>query len=167
MPVGAQVAGSAAPARGTQQPSAPSAPNPQSGRSGDSRSARRGPGSAYDWWNDTAVQKEIGLSTAQAKRIDDYYQQRAKQMKNVSDSWFKESDELTNMTKAAVVDEATYQLQVIRVEGLRTLLNQSRLLMLYHIQSKELQPDQNKKLQAYFERMDRERQAAAMNGRGR
>jgi len=108
------------------------------------------------WWNNPAVRKEIGLSAEKAKKIDDMYSQRWKELKPISEEFDQERDKLTTMTRAAVVDLGQYRLQVLRVENLRSELNKSRSILIYQIY-KTLQPDQNKKLQDYF---DRERQAA-------
>ena len=134
-------------------PAQPSASN--SGRGGGDR--RQGP--RPDWWNDPAVRKEIGLSAEKAKRIDDMYQTRWKELKPTSDALEREREKLTAMTRAATAEPGQYRVQLLTVETLRSDLNQSRSMLLYQIY-RTLQPEQNRKLQEYFERRNAERQAA-------
>ncbi len=63
----------------------------------------------------------------------------------------KQSEELDKMTRAAVVDESTYLLQVMRVESTRQRLNESRTVMLYRMY-RQLTPDQHRKLQDLLDR---------------
>ena len=157
-----------------EQGSAPSATPATPARSGgDARpSGRGGPGQLPPWWNDPAVRKEIGLSAEKAKKIDDMYQSRWKELKPTSDEFDQERDKLATMTRAAVVDLPQYRLQVLKVEYLRSELNKSRSILIYQIY-KTLQPEQNRKLQDYFDRRNAERQAgsdrgsAGSSGRGR
>ncbi len=105
----------------------------------------------WEWWNDAAVQREIGLAPDQIKRIDDFYQRRNKELEPIVQDFLKQSSELDQMTRAAVTDQATYSLQVLRVEALLSHLRQSRTIMLYRIYL-QLKPDQYKKLQDIFAR---------------
>lgn len=119
----------------------------------------------WEWWNDADVQKELALSADKVKQIDEFYQRRVKDLKPVVDEFMKQFKELDAMTKAAVVDEPIYSMQVLRVESLRSRLNESRTMMLYRIY-RTLQPDQYKKLQDIFDR--RARMAGSTPpGRGR
>jgi len=151
-----------------QNPSASGAGGPAAGRGQDTRlpgpspSAGRGTSQiGWEWWNDADVQKELGLSADKIHQIDDFYQRRIKDVKPIVDEYMKQQKELDAMTKAAVVDEPIYSMQVLRVEGLRSRLVESRTMMLYRIY-RILQPEQNKKLQDILERRFK-----ASNGRGR
>lgn len=99
----------------------------------------------WNWWNDAEVQKELGLSTEKVKRIDNIYTRRSEDLKPIGDEFLKQSGELEKMTRARVVDENTYSLQVMRVESARSKLSESRTVMLYRL-SRELTPEQYKKL---------------------
>ncbi|MEO7189924.1 MAG: hypothetical protein ABI051_02595 [Vicinamibacterales bacterium] len=152
---GAGTTGGVVGAAALQQPASPPGGRPVEGREG-----RGGPGYPWPWWNDADVRKEIGLSAEKAKKINDIYQRRADDLKKIVDEWMKQSDDLQKMTKAALVDEGTYALQVLHVESLRSRLNESRTVLLYRMY-RELQPDQYKKLQDIFARR------SASFGRGR
>ena len=119
-------------------------PVPQ-GRGGRS-TAPRG-----EWWNDAEVQKELALTPDKIKRIDDLYSVRTRNLKPLVAEFVRQSAELEKMTEAAVTDESIYSLQVLRVEAMRSRLNESRTMMLYRIY-RELAPDQYKKLLQIFER---------------
>ena len=105
----------------------------------------------WEWWNDAEVQREIGLAPDKIKRIDDFYQRRNKELEPIVQEFLKQSSELDQMTRAAVTDQATYTLQVLRVEALLSHLRQSRTIMLYRMYL-QLKPDQYKKLQDIFAR---------------
>lgn len=115
-------------------------------RGADTRAAARTPLQPWEWWNDADVKKQLGLGDDRVKKIDDFYQARAKALQPFVDEFIKQSAELDKMTRAAVANEATYSLQVWRVESLRSKLSESRTMMLYRI-SQQLQPEQLKKLQ--------------------
>ena len=135
----------------------------QAGRGGND--PRQGPprqpfGISFEWWNDEAIKKDVGLTEEKVKKINDIYQDRMRQMKPSADEWMKQLDLLDRMTAERMADDATYSIQVNRVESLGMRLRESRTLMLYRMY-KQLQPDQYQRLRAALERMfDR-------NGRGR
>jgi len=122
------------------------------------------------WWSDTAIQKEIGLAPDVAKKIDEAWQAWVKRSKPVFDRYDQEQEVLAKLTRDAMVEPEQYRVQLGIVEGLRSMLNISRLEMVYRI-TKMLKPEQNKKLQDYFERQAALRQqggpGANPNGRGR
>jgi Spy/CpxP family protein refolding chaperone len=102
--------------------------------------------SGWEWWNDTGVQRALVLSPEKVRRIHEIFTRRSEDLKPISDEFMRAFTELDKMTRARVVDEATYQLQVVRVEALRAELNKSRTVMLYRL-TKELTPEQFKKLE--------------------
>jgi Spy/CpxP family protein refolding chaperone len=126
------------PVAGAQPEAAPIQPRPQSGRGGSSMN--------WEWWNDADVQKALGLSPEKIKRIDDIFEKRSRDLQPMAEEFRRQFAELDDMTKSATVDEATYGIQVLRVESLGARLRESRTMMLYRI-FRELQPDQYKKLQ--------------------
>jgi Spy/CpxP family protein refolding chaperone len=151
---------------------APSGAAPAPSRGPDPRQpsgGRSGSQVGWEWWNDADVQREIGLSAEKVHQIDDFYQRRIKDMKLIGDEFTKQFKELDAMTKAAVVDEPTYGLQVLRVESLRSRLIESRTMMLYRIY-RILEPQQYRKLQDIFDRRARmggPGNPGGPNGRGR
>ena len=105
----------------------------------------------WKWWSDVEVQKELGLSPEKVRNIDDYFNRRDADLRPVMHEFVKQSEELDKMTRAAVVDESTYLLQVMRVESTRQRLNESRTVMLYRMY-RQLTPDQHRKLQDILDR---------------
>jgi Spy/CpxP family protein refolding chaperone len=127
-------------------------------------SADQGPGrtaapNAWEWWNDAEIQKALGLSGEKIKRINDIYNRRNAEIQPLFNEFHKQWSELDKMTRARVVDESTYWLQVLRVETARSRLSEFRTMMLYRLY-RELTPEQHQKLQ---EIQDRRRSG----GRGR
>lgn len=100
----------------------------------------------WEWWNDAEVQRALVLTPEKVRRIHEIFTRRSEDLKPIGDEFMRAFTELDKMTRARVVDEATYQLQVVRVEALRAELNKSRTVMLYRL-TKELTPEQFKKLE--------------------
>ena len=119
----------------------------QSGRGDQSRPSRP----RLPWWKEPTIVKEIGLSPDQAKQIDKLWEDRAKEMMGRSDDLKKQDDELKRLIAERKVGADVIALQVDRVEAQRTILAKSRTVMLYRM-SLVMSAEQNKKLQAIFER---------------
>lgn len=128
---------------------------PSQGRGGP------GPGTPWEWWNDAEVQKELGLTADKVKHINDFYVRRNSELGPIVHEWQKQWTELDKMTRERVVDESTYQLQVMRVEQARSRLSESRTVMLYRMY-RTLSPEQHQKLQDILAR-----RADRSGGRGR
>jgi Spy/CpxP family protein refolding chaperone len=109
------------------------------------------------------VKKEIGLRPDQAKRIDDYYTRRMKEIDPVAQEYQKESAVLDKMVTDRLVDDSTLSLELMRYYTLRSSLGQSRAMMDYRI-AKVLDLDQYAKLKAIADR--RLKEAEARRGRG-
>src|SRR5690606_17465369 len=99
-------------------------------------------GTAWEWWNDPVVQKELGLAGDKIKRINDIYNRRNAEIRPLIKEYHEQSVELDKMTRARVVEENTYWLQVLRVETARARLSEFRTMMLYRIY-RELTPEQH------------------------
>jgi Spy/CpxP family protein refolding chaperone len=138
-----------APGNGAQSP--PSVPPPGPGRGGSM---------AWEWWNDVEVQKELPLTTDKVRRIHEIFTRRNDDLRKIGDEYRRAQQELDKTTRERLVDEATYTLQVVQYEALRSRLNESRTVMLYRL-TRELTPEQYKKLQDI-----RDRRIASF-GRGR
>lgn len=109
------------------------------------------PPRSWEWWNDPEVQKELGLSADKVKRINDIYTRRNADLRPIVHEFLRESAALDKMTRERVADDATYQLQVMRVEAARARVNESRMVMLYRMY-RELTPEQHQKLQEILDR---------------
>ena len=114
---------------------------------------------SWEWWQDAEVRLGLKLTEEKARKIQGIFDKRYSQMKPFGDDFEKEYMKLEQMTRERVADEATYALQVSRVEGIGAKLRESRTVMLYAIY-RELSPEQNRKLQEIRD------QRRNRNGRG-
>lgn len=128
------------PAKGSGQ-----APPGQSGQ----RTPERFLGST--WWKDDNIRKELNLTERQVQRINGIFESRVRQITPFHNDYLKQLAELDRMTVERVVDEATYTIQVGRVEALRSKLSETRTVMLYRFY-RELDPAQYQKLQEIWNR---------------
>jgi Spy/CpxP family protein refolding chaperone len=128
----------------------------------------RGPGGpgrddGPKWWQDDAIKKEIGLRDDQIRQIDGIYQRRVKEMAPFAEEYEKQRDAFAAMLRDHTADVAAAQLQISKMQGALTKLDESRWLMVYRMY-KVLEPAQYTKLQAYWEKQQAEWRA---RGRGR
>lgn len=100
----------------------------------------------FTWWKDDNIRKELNLSDRQVQRINAIFESRVRQITPFHNDYLKQLDELNRMTVERVVDEATYTIQVGRVEALRSKLSETRTVMLYRFY-RELDPVQYQKFQ--------------------
>ena len=134
-----------------KQSTTPQTPTPQPGLSRPSQS-QRPPGSPWgEWWKDELVKKEVGLTEDKARKIDAIFQDRSRRLSPIVAEFEKLEAELERLTRERLVDEATYSLQVARVEDFRRRIREGRTILLYRI-IQELTPEQHKKLLALRER---------------
>jgi Spy/CpxP family protein refolding chaperone len=117
------------------------------------------PRQEWEWWNDAAVKKELGLTDAKSREIDRIYQDRSRHAKPFFDNLLKEREEQERMARERLVDDVTFSMQVARVDALAAELRKSRAVMIYRI-SRKLTAEQLKKLEEIQDRRNRE-------GRGR
>jgi hypothetical protein len=110
-----------------------------------------GYGSGWEWWNDEAVKKELGLRPNQAADIDHIYQRRLKDMDPFIQAYVPERALLVKMIADRLVDDTQLNLQILKVNALWSNLNASHTLMLYRI-SKVLDADQFAKLKVILDR---------------
>jgi hypothetical protein len=120
-------------------------------------------GSPWEWWEDEAVKKELGLRPNQAADIDHIYARRVKDMGPVVQALVQEKAVLVKMIADRVVDDTQLDLELTKYDAMRLKLEASRTLMLYRI-SKVLDADQFAKLQAISDR--HEALQAGRRGRG-
>lgn len=114
-------------------------------------SAERFLGGGRQWWKEDRYKKELNLTSQQVREIDWIFADRVKRLTPFYDQWQKERAELDRLAKERTVDDATFSIQVSRVESLRSKLNETRTVMLYQIMRK-LTPQQYQKLQEMNER---------------
>jgi Spy/CpxP family protein refolding chaperone len=118
-----------------QGPGAQSRPSPPVGL----------PPSRWEWWKDADVKKELSLSDEKANKIGQITDNRDRQMTPFAEELRKELETLNRMTKERTTSLTAYQIQVSKVEALRSRLEESRLVMFYRIYL-ELTPSQYQKL---------------------
>ncbi len=162
-PAGTRALSPVALAQQTTPPAQTPSPTPVPGRGAASMQPDRrgGPGRGgpsgqnrlleWEWWKDDEVKRDLGLSDKVAGEIDSYYQQRLRQMMPFAEGFNRELDTLNQMSTERKVDDATYAVQVAKVEALSSKLRESRTVMLYHI-VKKLTPEQVTKLDAARDR---------------
>jgi Spy/CpxP family protein refolding chaperone len=140
----------------------PNTPPGKPAQPGSSTDNQRGGGrpDEWEWWNDAAVKKELGLTDAKSKEIDKIFQDRQRHATPFYEEFLKQRDEQNRMAKERLVDEGTFALQVARVDALRSELMKSRAVMLYRI-SRKLTAEQYKKLEEI-----RDRRRGEGRGRG-
>lgn len=124
---------------------------PGTSTEGQRGGGRPDPRVEWEWWNDAAVKKELGLTDAKSKEIDRIFQERLRHAKPFYDEYMKQRDEQDRMAKERLVDEGTFSLQVARVDALRSELLKSRAIMLYRM-SRKLTAEQYKKLEEILDR---------------
>lgn len=118
------------------------AARPSEGR----RNEQRPPGPPqFAWWKDEAIKKYIGLSQERADEIERIYQEREKNFAPLIaeyEALRKERDILISERKVSSDDLLP---KVVKVEALRSKLNESRTIMLYRF-SQRLTAEQYRKL---------------------
>jgi Spy/CpxP family protein refolding chaperone len=122
----------------------------------------------WEWWDDAGVKRDLGLTDEGAKAIEDLYAARLAEAQPWVDDYLRQREKLDRMTSERSASEASYGLQVSRVEALRSRLAESRMVMLYRIY-KELSPEQYRKLLEIYKKLQqqREQRMHADDGRGR
>jgi Spy/CpxP family protein refolding chaperone len=133
----------------TPAPQVPGAPSRGGQGPGPGRPDTNGP--RAPWWKDEAIKKEIGLREDQARRIDQIYESRAKAIAPWNDEILKQRELLNALMLDRTVTSTAIELQVDRMELPRMKVNESYFVMLHRMYM-QLDPEQNKKLQAIFDR---------------
>ena len=110
----------------------------------------------WEWWKDPDFKKEIRLTDAQSAKIDAIYRARSREYLPFDAELDKQVAEANRLAAERTVSVEEFALQVSRMEALWTKLSESRWVMLYRM-SKELTPEQYKKMQEYRERRTQSR----------
>jgi len=105
----------------------------------------------FDWWKDEAIKKEVRLTDQQSRRIQGIIESRVKQITPTYEEYRKQVALLDQTIKDRTADLATFEVQVGRVEFLRSKVNETRTIMLYRIM-RELDPAQYQKLREILDR---------------
>ena len=106
------------------------------------------------WWNDDVIKKELGLSAAQVKAIDDIYTSSKDELGSYRENMDREHKELDRIIAEGKVEQWQVLRQIDRMETQRTGFNKTYWMMLYRM-NRQLTPEQRVKLQE-MERKARE-----------
>lgn len=108
----------------TPPPANASQPAPKPGERQDRR---------WKWWMDGEVQKALGMSTAQASKIDRIWESSVPSIRAAHGEMEGLEAELSRLIRENTADEAVVALQIDRVEAQRSQINKARSLMLYRM----------------------------------
>jgi Spy/CpxP family protein refolding chaperone len=127
------------------------AEHPAGGGALDEKQARK-------WWRWDLCQAEIGLTQKQSDKLERIFQSLLPDLHRLKEDLDRRETHLSTLlvegTKEAKVREA-----IDRVEEARSELGRTRALMLYRMY-KVLSPEQRRKLKAFWERREKERESA-------
>lgn len=112
------------------------------------------------WWADDRVKKELGLTVAQVKAIDDIYTSSKDELASYRETMDREKNELDRMIIESKVEQWVVLRQIDRMETARSQNNKAFYMMLYRM-NRQLTAEQRVKLQE-LERKARE----SRGGRG-
>jgi Spy/CpxP family protein refolding chaperone len=98
------------------------------------------------WWMDDASKKELGLTAAQVKAIDDIYNSSKDELATYRENMDRERKELDRMIAEAKVEQWEVLRQIGRMETARSNNNTAFLMMLYRM-NRQLTVEQRAKLQ--------------------
>jgi Spy/CpxP family protein refolding chaperone len=120
----------------------------QSGRGKTSASAPQTPAPRpAPWWRDEKSQKELGLTAAQSKAIEDIYNSSKDELAGYRDSIDRERKVLDQMIVESKAEQWVILKQIGRMETSRSDFNKTYYMMLYRM-NRQLTADQRTKLQA-------------------
>lgn len=85
------------------------------------------------WWKDESVKKELGLSIAQAEKVDRIWESTVPSLRAAHNEMEGLEAELSRLIRENTADEKVVALQIDRVEALRSQINKARSLMLYRM----------------------------------
>lgn len=125
----------------SQPPQRQSTESPQQTLPSPRRASRRD----YAFWKDEQLKTQLGLTARQVRRIDQIYQQRAKELMPLVAEWTKQRDEVDRLIRERTVTAEQLDIQLLRFQALNSKFWESRQLMLYRIYL-VLTPEQYKKL---------------------
>ncbi len=108
------------------------------------------------WWVDQQSRAELGITDQQSAEIEQIFSTTLPRLRAGREELQQLEATLAQTIKDSVADPAVVKRQVDKVENLRADLNKDRTLMLYRMH-RVLTAEQRQKLEAMFERRQRER----------
>ncbi len=131
------------------KPSTSNRPPPSGQRGGprpNSGSALIDDNQRWAWWNDAQVQRDLALTPDTVKTIDGIFRERFAAFRPRYQEMNREREKLNRMLSEPSVNEERFELQVLKVDRLRSELEIGRTMMLFRMY-RQLRPDQLKKLE--------------------
>ena len=110
----------------------------------------------FKWWLHPETRKELRLTEAQSKKIDEIWEYTAPRLREQWEELQKLEEALARMFKENTADVATVAQQVERVERLRAENTATRTVMVYKMHLL-LTPEQRPKLDAIRAKLEEER----------
>ena len=130
---------------------------PTQGPAKSSTPQNQPPSRPKPWWNDDASKKELGLTAAQVKAIDDIYTSSKDELASYRENLDREHKVLDQLIAESKVEQWVVLRQIDRMEMQRSSYNKTFWMMLYRM-NRQLTPEQRVKLQ--------EMERRARGGRG-
>ncbi len=115
------------------------------------------------FWVDPKLKAELGITDAQAEKIDAIWRKDSQQRADARTKLEKLETQLDQMMLDATLDESAFMTQLEKVEAARTEASKARNLMLYRIY-RVLSPDQRAKLAAKAKAMREQRPDGGRGG---
>jgi Spy/CpxP family protein refolding chaperone len=109
----------------------------------------------HKWWQDDKIKADLGLTDQQSSEVEAIFQAALPRLRAGKKQLDDLETDLSRLISERSADEATVMQQIDRVEAARSDLNKTRTLMLYHMH-RILTPEQNTKLQALHDQMERD-----------
>src|SRR6185437_14968398 len=109
------------------------------------------------WWRDDRYQKHLGLTSDQVSRLEAIFQSALPELRKGRDDLDRQEAELSRLIESNA-DEAVVSRQVDKVEGIRSHLNKTRQMLIWH-HRQLLTPEQRVKFKVMRDK-DRERGGA-------
>ncbi len=116
------------------------------------------------WWVDEQSRAELGITDQQSAEIEQIFSSSLPRLRAERQQLDQLETTLAQTIKDSVADPSVVKRQVDKVEDLRADLNKGRTLMLYRMH-RVLSAEQRQKLQAMFQRRQRERGGQGPGGR--
>ena len=116
----------------------------------------------FRWWKDDGFSRELALTPDQSTRIEAVFQASQPALRAQQRALSMLEHELEKLVKEARVEESEVDIFVGKVESARADLAKTRTMMIYRMR-RILSEEQHTKLQALFEKREKERRG---KGRG-
>ena len=110
----------------------------------------------FRWWKDDGFTRDLALTPDQSERIEAVFQAAQPALRAQQRALSMLEHELEKLVKEARVEESEVDIFVGKVEAARADLAKTRTMMIYRIR-RILNDEQHAKLQALFEKREKER----------